>query len=277
MGGTLYISDLDGTLLDKGGNLTQFTKSTINRMIREGHLFTIATARTLQSAQDLIYYLGLKLPAVLNNGATIYDPVSAGYVEVHTIPLTALPQVLWALDNSGLCGFLYTLKEGVITIYYQYLRNEWDNMYHDHRVDRYNGRIYQRDDLIEAARDCEPVCMVTYGLLPQIEAARDGIASLHAITTETYNDGYTGYYFMDIFPSTASKAKGMLRLQAVTGADRLVAFGDNFNDLAMLLAADYAYVPKNAVLAAQNIATNILDYAHRDGVAHFLAKELGWE
>lgn len=274
---TLYISDLDGTLLDRRGELSDYTVSIIRRMIEEGELFTIATARSLQAAQDVINRLGLTLPAVLTNGATIYDPVGEEYIQVNTLPLAVLPRILTLFTEHNICGFLYTLRDNLLTVYFDHFCHEWDQAYHAHRVERYRGRFYQHGNLVQAARENAPVYMVAYGPCELLQTLRADLEHLHEITCELYSDVYNDYHFMDIFPSTASKATGMLRLQELTGADRLVAFGDNFNDLSMLLAADRAYVPAGGVVAAKNLATAVVDYAHRDGVAHFLARELGWE
>ena len=50
---TLYISDLDGTLLNKNAQLTDNTIEIISSLIDRGVLFTIATARSLSSVEIL--------------------------------------------------------------------------------------------------------------------------------------------------------------------------------------------------------------------------------
>lgn len=46
----LFISDLDGTLLNGNAEVTEFTRDTLNRLMAKGLNFTAATARTLASA-----------------------------------------------------------------------------------------------------------------------------------------------------------------------------------------------------------------------------------
>lgn len=53
----LFISDLDGTLLNGNAEVTEFTRNTLNRLIAKGLNFTAATARTLASAGK--YFRGL--------------------------------------------------------------------------------------------------------------------------------------------------------------------------------------------------------------------------
>lgn len=277
MAKTLYVSDLDGTLLDREGWLSEYTIQVVRRMIDDGKLFTIATARSLPAANDLIWYLGLRLPVVLANGSTIYDTIRRRYLHVDPIPLNVIPNVLWIVESYHICGFLYALRDEKISVYYRHLWQEWDLVYHATRVERYNGRIYQSKDLMEVAHHNMPVYMVACGPKEVLYAIQRDLEHLSGISSEIYEDVYNSFFYMDIFSSASSKTKGMLALQEITGAQELVAFGDNFNDMQMLLAADRAYVPRNGVLAAQHLADGVLDYAHRDGVAHFLAKEFGWE
>ena len=48
---TLYVSDLDGTLLRPDGRVSAYSLGVLNRLIEAGVLFTYATARSLSSGQ----------------------------------------------------------------------------------------------------------------------------------------------------------------------------------------------------------------------------------
>lgn len=48
---TLYVSDLDGTLLNSNQTLSTYTIETINQLVDEGMLFSYATARSYQTAK----------------------------------------------------------------------------------------------------------------------------------------------------------------------------------------------------------------------------------
>ena len=64
---TLYVSDLDGTLLNSDVKISENSKNIINTLIDKGMNFTVATARSLVSASDKIEGLNLKLPVVVYN------------------------------------------------------------------------------------------------------------------------------------------------------------------------------------------------------------------
>ena len=54
---TLYVSDLDGTLLGNDTSLSQYSKDTLNAMLDQGLLFTVASARSIASLVRLPAYV----------------------------------------------------------------------------------------------------------------------------------------------------------------------------------------------------------------------------
>ena len=69
--GILYVSDLDGTLLNTSASLSPYTIKTINGLVEKGMLFTYATARSLSSASVAAKGLNPKIPVIVYNGAYI--------------------------------------------------------------------------------------------------------------------------------------------------------------------------------------------------------------
>lgn len=67
---TLYISDLDGTLLNREGQFSDYTREALRRFDEAGILFTCATGRTLSSVSMLLGEARFTCPAVL--GGAIY-------------------------------------------------------------------------------------------------------------------------------------------------------------------------------------------------------------
>ena len=69
----LYVSDLDGTLLDGNGQLPEESVQRLNRLIDKGLNLTIATARNYDSAYPLLRKLNLKHPVILFNGVYLTE------------------------------------------------------------------------------------------------------------------------------------------------------------------------------------------------------------
>lgn len=71
MKSTLYVTDLDGTLLTPEESLSPFTVRVINRLVEQGVSFTYATARSLHSSSKVTQGLTKRLPVTIYNGAFV--------------------------------------------------------------------------------------------------------------------------------------------------------------------------------------------------------------
>ena len=80
---TLFISDLDETLLNKNSVLSEYSKSILNKLISFGVSFTVATGRTTDVAQQIMSEIKLSVPIITLNGAIVYDTTEKSYVKVY--------------------------------------------------------------------------------------------------------------------------------------------------------------------------------------------------
>ena len=80
---TLYVSDLDGTLLNSNQTLSTYTIETINQLVDEDMLFSYATARSYQTAKKVTQGLQAPFPLIVYNGACIRDNVSGEILLSH--------------------------------------------------------------------------------------------------------------------------------------------------------------------------------------------------
>ena len=73
---TLYVSDLDGTLLRSDETTSEYTNSVINNLTDRGMIFSYATARSLITAKKVTSGLRAEIPLIVYNGAFIVDNVT---------------------------------------------------------------------------------------------------------------------------------------------------------------------------------------------------------
>jgi len=270
---TLYISDMDGTLLNRGGELSPATLSGVNHMIREGGLFALATARSPQSAQPLTSQLELNIPSVFINGVMLYDTAAQRPVEMTPVDVEVLPQLISIFEAHRSYGYMYAWDEGKISIFYNNLASPSARVYYEQRMRVYERRVYHSADYIQTARENQILYLVMYGRHDVLQGAYEDIRRIPQLNGTLYKDSYHDYYFIDIISSSVSKATGMRRLKELCGADEMVAFGDNYNDLFMLEAADRAYVPANGVQEAKEAADGVIGDCDMDGVVEFLLRD----
>ena len=69
----IVVSDIDGTLLQAGYGIPRSNIDAIDRFVSKGGRFTVCTGRCSESVSKITDWIRLSEPAVLCNGAYIYD------------------------------------------------------------------------------------------------------------------------------------------------------------------------------------------------------------
>ena len=269
---TLYISDLDGTLLNKDAEITLFAKTTINRFTSGGGYFTVATARTLDTVLHILDGVMLSAPAVLLNGVSVYDTQSREYAKIETIDQACLTGLFKALADFEITGFVYTLENGDIAHYYENLDSEHRKAFHDDRSGKY-GRVYKRVESFAELCGRDVAYFSTcddYAILAPVYELLKTDARLHI---EFYRDVYhERFWYLEICPAAASKYNAVMYLKKAYGFDRVISFGDNYNDLPMFRASDECYAVANAKEKVKENATAVIGSNDSDGVAKWVAE-----
>ena len=82
--------------------------------------------------------------------------------------------------------------------------------------------------------------------------------------------------FSAVNPDTksVSKASGALEVKKILGADKIIAFGDNLNDIPLFEIADECYAVSNAEDELKKIATDVIASNDEDAVAEFIQEYL---
>lgn len=70
---TLYISDLDGTLMKNDQTISAFTAEAINMLVKQGLHFSYATARSILTASKITENITAGIPVIVYNGSFIQD------------------------------------------------------------------------------------------------------------------------------------------------------------------------------------------------------------
>lgn len=116
--------------------------------------------------------------------------------------------------------------------------------------------------------------IIFYGMQPTYlaEAIHERVSGLPGCRHQCYHDIYgQEIALVDAFAPDATKANAVLRMKEKTGADRVVAFGDNLNDIPMLQAADVAVAVENALPEVKEIADIVIYLNTDDAVAEFIS------
>lgn len=133
----LFISDLDGTLLNGNAEVTEFTRDTLNRLMAKGLNFTAATARTLASAGKILSGLDLKLPVILMNGVLIYDMAEKKYVKINSLSRELCGLIIVLSKELGLEPFMYSVSDNQLSTRYERLISPAMKSFYKERREKY--------------------------------------------------------------------------------------------------------------------------------------------
>ena len=141
---------------------------------------------------------------------------------------------------------------------------------------------YKRFHLAADGADTLPAALshviLLYTMLPDAKAfATYGrTRDVPGIRAQYYHDIYGPEVgILEAFSDRATKALAVRALADSVGADRVVCFGDNINDLPMMGVADLAVAVENALPEVKEAADIVIGPNTADSVAEFIAADSG--
>lgn len=254
----LVATDLDGTLLDPGGEVTARTRRAVAAARAAGVHVVPVTGRPPQATWHLAEAGGLGPLGVCANGAAIVDldqhnvievEAMAGDIATRLVDLLrrVVPAVRLATDDLECFSFERGFFETPV---------DWQ-------------------EKLQEVGDIRPI--VATGCIKLIARTGDMTAPRLIRLLEDEIDGVghvttSGLDWVDIGAPQVSKAYALERVcdRLGVGVDEVVAVGDNHNDLSVLAWAGVAMAPANAIPEVLALAQRVLPPNSEDGVAGLL-------
>ncbi|MCH5205904.1 MAG: HAD-IIB family hydrolase [Oscillospiraceae bacterium] len=264
---TLYVTDLDGTLLRSDASVSEYTADALNRLIGAGVMFTYATARSFSSAFPLVKKLNLSCPAATFNGVFVIDPRTGEH----------LIENVYSEECRELAKEFF-IKEKIAPLVYSYINGTEKVSYLESRFDEVKSYVNSRrgDKRLRPVSDYSALFEGEIFYFTVIDPGKK-VPALDEVFTEkngysrnVQKDTYDDMIWYEIYDKSASKANAVNQIKALTGADELICFGDNLNDIPMIKAADVGVAVENSHEALKKSADIIIEKNDNDGVAKFI-------
>jgi len=265
---TLYVTDLDGTLLNSHDTISPYSIRTINSLVDQGMLFTYATARSLVSASAVAKGLSTQIPVIAYNGAFIIHPATGEILSSEGFEEEEREKAIQVMKEYSPALLVYSYVEGVEKVSWVRDReNEGVRRYLSLRKgDRRLRPLLDDEKLFEGDIFYFTCIGEKQELLPIYEA----FAGDRRYTCTFQQELYRPEYWCEIMPGKATKANAILKLKELWKCDRVVSFGDAINDLSMFRISDECYAVENAVKELRDAATAVIGSNDADGVALWL-------
>lgn len=255
----LLALDLDGTLLDSRGQITDANRRAIRAAEDGGVLVTIATGRRYRDARPVGLELELNAPLITHNGALLKYAESLETVAYSLLHPDTSAEVLRVGKAFGGDALLSADPVGKGTLYYDRISDDnfplqkylaWSVKLHG---DEAHNAVSHVDDLQTVLNESQVIHISFSGTCDRMAEMANFLKDELGETVTLLSTVYPlrDFTLIDILPPDASKGIGLEKLAAINGltAENVMAMGDNFNDLEMLVFAGTPVVMGNADLS----------------------------
>ena len=271
---TLYLTDLDGTLLRSDERVSEYTKNIINRFIQSGGCFSYATARSIVTAPKVTAGLSLTadIPVICHNGVFIVGSESNEILRSNFFSQEETMAIKRVLTEHNIFPIVFAYIDAKEKFsFIEHNISDGMRFFLDSRKGDPRRRIAaSTDDLYLGDAFCIN-CI----------SDKKELALIHNIFKQDkrfkciyHEEIYSKAQWCEIQPKNATKAIAALQLKMMLNCDKLVVFGDGLNDLSLFSVADESYAMSNAVPELKKIATAVIASNNDDGVAKWIEKNV---
>ncbi len=254
----LIALDVDGTLLNSRGQLSERNRRAIEAARARGIRTALVTGRRFRDARPLALELGLDVPVIAHNGALTKHARTLETVAVLPMPVAAAHEVIRfgrAHEASALVSDDY---EGTGLLVHEHLAESnrplmeyiaWSRRIHGEEA----AESVRQVPSLERYLDHEPVHVTFSGSYGRMQKLQDALARELKARVKLMLTLYPKLDFglLDVLHPQASKGAGLAAVaveQSLTRAE-VMAVGDNLNDIEMLEYAGTGVIMANAELS----------------------------
>ena len=259
--GWLIVSDMDATLLDENKEISTENKQAIEYFIENGGLFTVASGRMATEVKMYFDTFSINAPAILNNGAQIHDFTNDIDLMLQCIEDERKECIKRAYENIPDVGIEICTARDDVYIYRECSETERYKLRNVDVCFGMNDKAWS-DDWIKVL----------------IIGEKEQLDTVEPVYRSMYDKGYvvrSGEKYLDIVSNGASKGNALTCLVERMGIrkEKVIAVGDNMNDISMIYAAGIGVAVENGVNELKN-AADVVAPPHTEPVVKFIIEEI---
>ena len=284
----LVAIDLDGTMLNSYGVVSEETKNTIKKVEKQGVEVIIASGRPIDSIKQIAKEIESKNYFIAGNGAIIYDMKKDEIIYEKTLSKEKVLEIIKKCEENSISYNVYTEKEilatslkynvlyyhkenlkkeenkktriNIVNNMYEYIKNKEDARYLKITICDENKTVF--NSIIKKIKDIKNI-----EILDVSHMARKTIVQ----GTEEYQ---ISYYYTEISAENVDKwdAIQFLIEKLNIKKEEVIAIGDNINDKKMIENSGVGIAMKQSTPSVLEVADEITEGNNEDGVAKILQK-----
>ena len=271
----IYISDLDGTLLQDDASLSPYARKTLIELLENGVNFTVASARSLASVRQILHGIPFRLPVIGINGAYISDFTTGKHLFINDIDSSLTPTIYELARKRHCWPFVSTFNGTKDCVYYQRLTNDGMTWLHDNRVSCKDDSIHHAKDIEEKFSE-KVVAFAIVNTWEKLKPLADQLQTDFAGKLETHffeNLYSPPWWWLTVHDKKTCKSIAIKTLVEYAGfqMENVTVFGDRSNDLEMFKVAATSVAVENASDEIKKHATHIIGTNQNDSVVKYIS------
>ena len=271
---TLFVSDLDGTLLSSDKRLPDGQVATLNHLIGHGLQFTVATARSIQAINVLLKDVHLYLPAVTLGGSLVTWPRSGEHLVARVLSQHTAEGLLTRLLRRGVFPFIVAIDGNRDRAFYSHAASAAAEWYVDEKKAYGDPRLCWYDHPSDVL-GTKILDMTTFVAKSALDELAEDMRQVEGIKVSAMPASqFPGWYEVSASHVNADKGSAVDGLcEALNPTwDRIIAFGDEVNDLPLFKRADYAIAVENAAPDVLARADEVIQSNDSGSVIEYLVR-----
>ena len=270
--GYIIVSDMDGTLLNRKGKLSDENINAIKYFVNNGGKFTLATGRMLPSVKRHVNKINVNLPVIIYNGVKVYDCNNDEVIWERHLEENKKRIVQDIKKNNPNLG-IEIYSEEVVYIFQSCKQTErFKNLGYD--------VVYEVNDDIWNKKWTKVLIIGSKEELDNFEKSYHKCPYFRGMyREESYHKEYedalirSSDIYLEMIPEGISKGQALKELINKNNIinHTVIAVGDNMNDLELLEEADYGFCTLNGSEKLKKLSKYIA-CSNDDNVMEFLIK-----
>ena len=284
----LVAVDLDGTLLNQYGEVTENSKRVIKNVTRKGMQVVIASGRSIDSIKNISKEIGASKYIIAGNGAVVYDIKEDKIIYENYIPFNKALNIINICEENSIFYNVYTnktivtssLRYNVLYYYKENLKKEDSKKTNITIADSIPDYLKNMQEekimkifICDSTESVFNSIMKKFNEIPNVETLDVSHMSRKVIkkgTTEIPIE----YYYTEISMKNVDKwnAIEFLINKLEINKDEVIAIGDNMNDKKMIEEAGFGITMEGSTPTVTEVADYITSDNSNEGVARALEK-----
>ena len=284
----LVAIDLDGTMLNHYGEISERTKETVRRCIEKGVEIVLASGRPIDSIKTIAEELGIKGYFIAGNGALVYDLQKNEMIYENYIKKEKVLEIIKICEENSIAYNVYTdkvilttnLKFNVLYYYKENLKKEENKQTNISIVENmYEYVEKMKDEKFLKITICDQNSTIFHSIIKKVKEISDiEVLDISHMSRKIIKQGteeiQVEYFYTEISASNVDKWEAIefLRKRMGLAKEEIMTIGDNINDKKMIENAGMGIAMKSSTMEILKIARDITETNDNDGVAIALEK-----